>query len=127
MACLGTLCIWRAEFLVRLFTSDPAVVEVGASYLHIVSWNFVPTGLAFTASSMFQAIGNSWPSLISSGTRLVTYVAPVLWLGAHGNFELKQMWWLPVITVTFQAIVALVLLAQQFRQRLTPQPQVAPG
>jgi Na+-driven multidrug efflux pump len=69
---------------------------------------------------MFQAIGNSWPSLISSGTRLITYVAPVLWLGAHGNFELTHMWYLSVITVTFQAIVSLILLAQQFRQRLNP-------
>jgi hypothetical protein len=29
--------------------------------------------------------------------------------------------------VTLQAIVALFLLAQQFRQRLMPRPQVAPG
>jgi len=32
-----------------------------------------------------------------------------------------------VITVTLQAIVALLLLAQQFRQRLVPRPQVAAG
>jgi len=120
MAAITALCLWRAESLVRLFTTDAAVVAVGAGYLQIVSWNFVATGLAFTASSLFQAIGNSWPSLISSGTRLVTYVAPVLWLGAHGNFELTHMWWLSVITVTLQAIVALVLLQQQFRQRLNP-------
>jgi putative MATE family efflux protein len=127
MVGLTALCLWKADFMVRLFTRDAAVVAVGAGYLQIVSWNFIATGLAFTASSMFQAIGNSWPSLISSGTRLVTYVAPVLWLGSHGNFELKQMWWLSVITVTLQAIVALALLAQQFRQRLAPRPQMAPG
>jgi putative MATE family efflux protein len=120
MAGLGALCLLRAEWLVRLFTSEAAVVAVGAGYLQIVAWNFVPSGLAFTASSMFQAIGNSWPSLISSGTRLITYVAPVLWLGAHGNFELTHMWYLSVLTVTLQAIVSLLLLAQQFRQRLNP-------
>jgi len=122
MVGLTTLCLWRAESLIRLFTTDAAVVAIGASYLQTVSWNFVPTGLAFTASSMFQAIGNTWPSLISSGTRLITYVIPVLWLGAHGNFELTTLWWMSVITVTLQALVALALLAQQFRQRLTPQP-----
>src|SRR4051794_21320273 len=125
MAVLTALCLWRADALVRLFTNDAAVVAVGSTYLQIVSWNFVAAGLAFTASSMFQAIGNSWPSLISSGTRLVTYVAPTLWLGSHGNFELTWLWWMSVGGVTLQAIVALVLLAQQFRQRLAPRAQVA--
>ena len=125
MLVLTALCLWRADALVRLFTSDAAVVAVGSTYLQIVSWNFVAAGLAFTASSMFQAIGNSWPSLISSGTRLVTYVAPALWLGSHGHFELTYLWWMSVGGVTLQAIVALVLLAQQFRQRLAPRPQVA--
>jgi putative MATE family efflux protein len=127
MAALTVLCLWSAPSLVRSFTSDPAVVAIGATYLQIVSWNFVAAGLAFTASSMFQAIGNSWPSLISSGTRLVTYVAPAIWLGTHGNFQLTLLWWMSVGGVTLQAIVALFLLAQQFRQRLVPRPQVAPG
>jgi Na+-driven multidrug efflux pump len=127
MAALTVLCLGSAPSLVRSFTNDPAVVAVGATYLQIVSWNFVAAGLAFTASSLFQAIGNSWPSLISSGTRLVTYVAPAIWLGTHGNFELTLLWWMSVGGVTLQAIVALILLAQQFRQRLVPRPQVAPG
>ena len=125
MAALTVLCLFSAPSLVRLFTNDPAVVAVGATYLQIVSWNFVAAGLAFTASSMFQAIGNSWPSLISSGTRLVTYVAPAIWLGTHGNFELTLLWWMSVGGVTLQAIVALILIAQQFRQRLVPRPQAA--
>jgi putative MATE family efflux protein len=127
MAALTVLCMWSAPSLVRLFTSDPAVVAVGANYLQIASWNFVAAGLAFTASSLFQAIGNSWPSLISSGTRLVTYVAPAIWLGTRGNFELTLLWWMSVAGVTLQAIVAMFLLAQQFRQRLAPRPQVAPS
>jgi putative MATE family efflux protein len=123
MALLTVLCLWKADALVRLFTSDPAVVGVGAPYLRILSWNFVATGLAFTCSSMFQALGNSWPSLISSGSRVVTYVVPTIWLGLHGNFELQHLWYLSVITVSLQAVIALALLQQQFRQRLVPRPQ----
>jgi putative MATE family efflux protein len=127
MATLTVLCLLSAPSLVRLFTSDAAVVAVGADYLEILSWNFVAAGLAFTASSMFQALGNSWPSLISSGTRLITYVAPAIWLGTHGNFELTLLWWMSVAGVTLQAIVAMILIAQQFRQRLAPRPLVAPS
>ncbi len=127
MAVLTVLCLWKADFLVRLFTSDPEVVAVGAPYLQIVSWNFIASGLAFTCSSMFQALGNSWPSLISSGTRLITYVVPALWLGAHGHFELRHLWYLSVFTVALQAVIALILLQQQFRQRLVPRPETVVG
>jgi putative MATE family efflux protein len=127
MALLTLLCLWKSEVLVRLFTSDPEVVAIGAPYLRILSWNFVATGLAFTCSSMFQALGNSWPSLISSGSRVVTYIVPAIWLGIHGNFELEHLWYLSVITVSLQAVIALILLQQQFRQRLVPRPQAVVG
>jgi Na+-driven multidrug efflux pump len=127
MAALTLLCLWKADSMVQLFTADPAVIAVGALYLQIASWNFIPSGLAFTCSSMFQAVGNSWPSLISSGTRLITHVGPALWLGSHGHFELRYLWYLSVVTVCIQALVALVLLQQQFRQRLVPRSQTAPG
>jgi len=114
------LCVWQADGLVGLFSSDPAVIAVGGPYLKIISWNFIATGLAFTCSSLFQALGNSWPSLISSGSRVVTYVIPAIWLGFHGHFELRHLWYLSVVTVTLQAVLSLVLLQQQFRQRLGP-------
>jgi putative MATE family efflux protein len=123
MVLLTLICLWKSDAMVRLFTTDPAVVEVGASYLEVISWNFVAAGLAFTCSSMFQALGNSWPSLISSGSRLFTYVIPAIWLGAHGNFNLRHLWYLSVFTGGLQAVISLVLLQQQFRQRLVPRMQ----
>src|SRR5882724_2068583 len=121
------LCLWQADALIRLFSSDPAVIAVGNTYLRIISWNFVATGLAFTCSSLFQALGNSWPSLISSGARVITYVIAAIWLGAHGHFELRHLWYVSVVTVTLQAALSLILLQQQFRQRLGPmaRPQTA--
>jgi Na+-driven multidrug efflux pump len=121
------VCLWKADFLIRLFSSDPAVIAVGDTYLRIISLNFVATGLAFTCSSLFQALGNSWPSLISSGTRVVTYVVAAVWLGAHGHFELRHLWYVSVLTVTVQAALSLLLLQRQFRLRLGPmaRPQTA--
>jgi Na+-driven multidrug efflux pump len=123
MLSLSLICMFEARFLIRLFSDDPAVIAVGAPYLQIVSWNFVASGIAFTCSSMFQALGNSWPSLISSGSRVITYVIPALWLGSHGPFELRHLWYLSVITVTIQAVLSLILLQQQFRHRLGPRQQ----
>src|SRR5688572_29812213 len=52
--------------LIRVFSSDPNVIEVGEVYLRIVSWNFIASGLVFVSSSMFQAMGNTLPALATS-------------------------------------------------------------
>jgi putative MATE family efflux protein len=114
------LCMWQADALIRLFTDDPQAIAVGDLYLRILSWNFVAQGLTFTCSSLFQALGNSWPSLISSGSRVVIYLVPAIWLGSQRHFELRHLWYLSVVSVSLQAVLSLVLLHQQFRVRLGP-------
>jgi len=121
------LCVWKADWLIRLFSDDPVVIAVGGTYLRIISWNFVAVGLTFTCSSLFQALGNSWPSLISAGSRVVTYLIPAIWLGSQRHFELRHLWYLSVVTVSLQAVFSLILLQQQFRQRLGPRAQAAVG
>src|SRR5207244_10801287 len=110
-----------------LFSSDPAVIAVGAPYLRILSWNFVATGVVFTCSSMFQALGNSWPSLISSGARAIVYLLPAIWLGLQGHFELRHLWYLSAVTVMLQAVFSLILLQQQFRRSLGPRGRPQTG
>src|SRR5947207_3619961 len=56
--------------LVGIFSKDPAVIAVGEEYLRIISWNYVASGLVFVSSSMFQAMGNTIPSLIASAFRI---------------------------------------------------------
>ena len=125
MLVLTLICQVQPQFFIRLFSTQPQVVAVGADYLRIISWNFVATGLIFTCSGMFQALGNTWPSLLSSGSRLITFVLPVLWLSMRPGFTLTQVWHLSVVTVALQALTSLFLLRRQFRQRLQESPAAA--
>ncbi|MGA9827547.1 MAG: MATE family efflux transporter, partial [Rhodanobacteraceae bacterium] len=70
-------------------------------------------------SGMFQALGNTIPSLASSATRLVTFVIPALWLSAQPGFTLRQLWLLSVATVTLQVLLSLWLLRGELRRRLS--------
>ena len=112
------ICRWNPELLIRLFANDPTVVAFGADYLRVISWNFVASGLIFTCSGMFQALGNTLPSLISSATRLLTFALPALWLARQPGFTLHQVWLLAVVTVTAQAALSVWLLRGQLRRRL---------
>jgi putative MATE family efflux protein len=118
MVTLTLLCQWKAPLLVRAFTSDPHVIEVGSEYLKIISWNFVGTGLVFTCSGLFQAIGNTWPALLSSAARIVTFCVPAVWLSMQPWVRLEHFWYLSVVTIALQALFSLWLLRDQFRKRL---------
>jgi len=104
--------------LVGIFSSDPAVIAVGEEYLRIVSWNYVASGLVFVASSMFQAMGNTLPSLISSGVRVVLIVVPALALARLPGFQLHTIWYLAVAAVFVQLTLSMLLLSREFRRRL---------
>jgi putative MATE family efflux protein len=116
MAALSVLCHSRPDLLIAVFTRDPAVAAVAAQYLRIVSWNFVAVGLVFVCSGMFQAMGNTVPSFVSSASRLVTYALPAVLLVGH--FSLPTLWYMSVASTTLQAVISLLLLRRELARRL---------
>ena len=74
--------------MVRFFSPEPDVVEVGADFLRIISLNFFAMGIVWTCSSVFQGLGNTLPSLASSAMRLVTFAVPAVWISMQPGFHL---------------------------------------
>ncbi|MDE2136644.1 MAG: MATE family efflux transporter [Gammaproteobacteria bacterium] len=118
MLALTLVCQWRPELFIQFFSRQSEVVTVGATYLRVISLNFIATGLIFTCSGVFQSLGNTWPSLASSASRLVTFVLPAVWLSTRPGFSLNQVWYLSVATVTLQALTSLALLRWELRRKL---------
>jgi putative MATE family efflux protein len=114
-----------APAAIRVFTEDRAAIDVGVEYLRIASISFIPSGIVFVASSMFQAMGNTMPSLITSFTRIVIVSVPVLLLARAPGFELRWVWYISVSSVFLQMLMSLALLHREYRRRLGPEPSVA--
>jgi putative MATE family efflux protein len=113
------VCTWFfAANLVGFFTTEPRVLAVGATFLRFVCWNFVVSGLIFSCSGMFQALGNTWPSIVSSATRLVTFALPVLWAARQPGFRIEYVWYLSVTTVWMQALLSYWLVRREMNARL---------
>jgi len=113
------LIVWlAARPMVGVFSSDPQVITVGAEYLHIIAFNFVASGIVFVSSSMFQAMGNTIPSLITSGARIVIIAVPVLLLAPAPGFALRWIWYISAGAVVVQLAMNLWLLQREFRLRL---------
>ncbi|MDH4107316.1 MAG: MATE family efflux transporter [Gammaproteobacteria bacterium] len=118
MAALTLLCQISPSALVRGFSDDAAVIDVAATFLRFISWNFVPSAIIFTCSGMFQALGNTWPALFSTAVRLGGFALPLMWAARQEGFLIEHVWFLSVATMALQAIVSYILLRREFRRSL---------
>ena len=120
MMLLTVVCQFASPFFMRIFTHEEAVVLVGVQMLVITSWNFAANGVIFSCSSMFQALGNTWPTVISSGVRIVMFVLPAIWVASRPGFQLHELWYVSIATMFIQMIVSYAFVRREFARRLTP-------
>ncbi len=118
MVLFAIACHIAPAAMVGAFSTDPGVIAVGSEYLRIISWNFVASGLIFVASSMFQAMGNTIPSLVASGVRIALLSTFALMLARTPDFQLRWIWYLSVATVLVQLALAMWFLRREFGRRL---------
>ena len=120
------LCHIAPEAMVNVFSNDPAAIGVGEEYLRIISLNYVASGLIFVNSSMFQAMGNTIPSLMTSSVRILLVAIPAVILSRMAGFDLTWVWYLSVLSVFVQLALSMYLLRREFGRRLNFEVPVAP-
>jgi putative MATE family efflux protein len=128
MVLFALLCHIAPDALIRVFSKDPAVIDVGVEYLRIISWNFIASGVIFVNSNMFQAMGNTVPSLVTSAARILLVAIPAVILARMPGFQLRWIWYLSMGAVLVQLALSLLLLRREFRRRLVfapPEPVLA--
>ena len=109
---------WRPEWLVQVFTKDPEVIDVASHFLRLISFNFVASALIFTCSGIFQGLGHTWPALVATSSRIVTFIVPVIWISTLPGLKIDHVWYVSVASVWLQAMLSLLLLHRTMRQRL---------
>ncbi|MBQ4836236.1 MULTISPECIES: MATE family efflux transporter [Pseudoalteromonas] len=119
MLVLNVICLFYAEHFLAPFSNDQSVILVATIFLSYVCFNFIPAGYVFAASGMFQALGNTWPALISTATRLGLFALPVIWLSMQPGFNMEVIWVFSVATVYVQALVSFILLRKELRKKLS--------
>jgi Na+-driven multidrug efflux pump len=122
MLSLTALCAISPQMLTIPFTHDPAVTAVAVGYLRVATLNFLPIGIVFCCSGMFQALGDTRPAFVSSATRLLTFVVPAVLIAQRGGVELKTFWYLSAGSIALQAVFSFLLLRREFRLKLVAPP-----
>jgi putative MATE family efflux protein len=128
MGVLMLVCHFVPEVLVAPFTRSPEALAVGAGMLSIIAFNFIASGVVFVAGSIFQALGNTLPSLLASASRLLVFVVPAVFIARLPWFRLPHLWWLSVGTLLIQMAGSLWLLRREMRRKLpADEPDAAPA
>ncbi|CAM4264621.1 MATE family efflux transporter [Pseudoalteromonas flavipulchra] len=109
MLLMSVIAINCGSLLATPFSNDANVIDQTQYFLEIVAFNFIATGIVYSCSGIFQATGNTFPSLISNASRLFTFVLPVIWLVLTQRVSVELLWHLSVITVLIQAALSLYL------------------
>ena len=118
MLVLFLLCQVLAHPLVALFSTDPLVLKEGELFLRIISLNCLSVVLVLSCSGMFQGLGNTWPSLLSSTFRIVAFITPVMWLSTRDGFSPATVWYCSAGSVLLQGLLSFWLLRGQLQRSL---------
>jgi putative MATE family efflux protein len=118
MAAATLLLQYRPEALLSMFDADASTVGVAARFLQLVSWTLVAQGLIYTCSNMFRSLGNTVPSLISSGARFLAFGVALVCLSAQPEARIDHVWHLWNASIALQGILSLWLLRLEFKRCL---------
>lgn len=107
---VGALFLLFAPRLIRLFTSDPAVVDYGTACLRFVSYGFVFYAYGMVMTQAFNGAGDTWTPTWINLFCFWMWEIPLAWLLAH-RAGLGPRGVFAAITVAFStlAVVSSVL------------------
>ena len=101
---IGIVCFELfPEFLLRVFTSDPQVVEIGRTAFRIIGCSFIPIVTALIFPVFLQAVGEGTKSSLLTVIRTVVCFVPLGFL--FSRFGLNWFW------LTFPVTEILTTLA----------------
>ncbi len=106
------------ETLLGFFNPNGQMLEVGAPALRIISMTFVVAGVCIIFSNVFQALGKSIYSMISSIARQIAVLIPAAYLlSLSGN--INMVWYsfpiAEIASLTFCAVMMVILYRKKIR------------
>ena len=105
--------------LLLLFDASEHMLRIGVPALRIISLCFVFAGFSIVCSSVFQALGNSFFSMIMSITRQLAVLLPAAYVLAH-TIGLEAVWYAFPIAELFCLVIAVIMLRHTYNKVIKP-------
>ena len=106
------------EQLLRIFTSNPDIIEIGVPAFQIIGASFIPAAFTLITPTFFQATSRGFRSISVTILRQVILLVPLAWLLSH-----KGLFWtwltFPCTEVITMVISFLLLSNFKKNQNIT--------
>ena len=131
LAILTALCIMAAGFLafelipdqlMGLYNASEHMLSIGVPALRIIGIHFLIAGYCIVAGSVFQALGNALPSLITSLMRQLVVLLPAAWLLAQTG-DVNMVWWAFPIAEVMSGAMTTLFFVREYRAKIKPLPE----
>lgn len=109
------ISIFAPSAAVRIFTSDPELMEISAKGLRIMNMAFVLAGMQMISTNLFQCLGMVSKSILLSLSRQILILIPLLYL-LPMKFESTGVWMSFPISDTLAFILTSILLGRLFKK-----------
>lgn len=113
LAVAGGLVWWRPSLWLGIFTSDPGILEVGATYFRVIGPSYPFVGLSMVLAFAFQGLGRATPPLVVMAVRVPLVLAVALWCVRSGLGEAAVF-----ATIACGNVLASLVLATLFAREL---------
>jgi len=115
--------------LLKLFDASETMLSIGIPALRIISTTFLIASVCIVLSSVFQALGHGWYSMLTSLARQMIVLVPSAWILARigqsvGNDSL--VWWSYPIAEVASAVATAILFIRIYRNVIIRLPDGAP-
>lgn len=112
---IGLLCfMFLPEQMLRFFSNDELVIEIGIPAFRIIGISFIPLVTSLTYPVFFQAVGMSMKSTALTIIRTIVLFVPLGYL--FSLFGLTFFWLTYPFTDTITSIVGMIMTKQFFKK-----------
>ena len=112
--------------IMGLFNATPEMLRIGRAAMTIIPTGLVLASVSIVCSVLFQAIGNGSYSMYLSLARQLIVLVPVAWLLSRLFHDVTAVWWAFPIAEVFTILLALVMFAKIYKERIRTMPPEPP-
>ncbi len=109
----SAICLLFPQVLIGIFSNNSDVIHYGVIYLRIFSLGFVMVGTIMVASSAFQGLGKTYPSLVGAVVDNALFAGLVFTLPVYFSWEIQSIWWIKLATAAAETVVVAVWLKRE--------------
>lgn len=114
---LGTVVFWMVpDRLLSIFNASESMLAIGIPALRTISICFVPAALGIMFSTLFQAIGHGFKSLIISVLRQLVVLVPAAFL--LSKLGLSSVWYAFPIAEIVSLAASILFFVQLYKKTL---------